>query len=129
MHYVQEASTIPLHRLTPIPNMPGCILGLMHRRSQVLWVVDLARFLGSTYSEASTQQYDIVILQVGQTTFAAAVHRIEGMAWLTTSQIQPPLPSIDPQLTHFVTGYVGQSLLILDAEAIAQSAMLQGHEI
>jgi positive phototaxis protein PixI len=131
MNYVQEAITVPVHQLTPIPNMPPCILGLMHRRSQVLWVVDLAKFLGSNHLDASTQHHDMVILRVGQTTFSGAVHRIEGMIWLAEEEVQPLSDILDPHFTNYLTGCVMQAqqpLFVLDVEAIVQSSVLQGHD-
>ena len=47
---VQEAITIPTARITPMPNMPPALLGLINRRSQVLWVTDLALLLGAAGS-------------------------------------------------------------------------------
>ncbi len=131
MTYVQEAITMPLHQLTPIPNMPACILGLMHRRSQVLWVVDLSKFLGSNHLDASAQQHDLVILKVGQTTFSGAIHHIEGIIWLQEEDVQPLSGVLDPHFTSYLNGCVMQAhqpLFVLDAEAIVQSSVLQGHD-
>ena len=39
MVYVQEVMALPAHRLSALPNLPSPVLGLMNRRSQVLWLV------------------------------------------------------------------------------------------
>ncbi|UBF24711.1 chemotaxis protein CheW [Kovacikia minuta CCNUW1] len=127
MKQVQEVHILPTNRLTPIPNMPACVMGLMSRRSRVLWVIDLAQMLKIQPLNALTQQYNVVILQPGVVSIGALVHRIDGMTWLQPEQIQPPPNHFPPGLVTHLKGCVLQEkeiLLVLDAEAVMRSPLL-----
>lgn len=132
MRHVQEAMVLSVRRLTPMPNMPTCMLGLMNRRSHVLWVVDLARMLGLAALDTNVQQYNLIIVQVGTVTLGLAVQRVEGITWIEPNQIQSPIGQIIPSLVPYLRGCVihqqeqSKSLLmVLDAEAVAQSSILR----
>ncbi len=127
MKQVQEVLVLPASRLTPMPNMPSCILGLMNRRSRVLWVVNLAQVLGTGHLESSTQHYSVAIARFGQLALGLAVHQIEGMCWLPSEEIQPPPPHISPGMINYLVGCVLQNqqvLLVLNAESIVNSSAL-----
>lgn len=132
MRYVQEAMVLPARRLTPMPNMPACMLGLMNRRSRVLWVVDLAQMLGLGLLDANTQQYSLVLVQVGTIALGLAVQQVEGITWINPDRIQPTIGQVVPALVPYLRGCVVQQqeqkqemLLVLDAEKIAQSPILR----
>jgi twitching motility protein PilI len=125
---VQEAITIPTARITPMPNMPPALLGLINRRSQVLWVTDLALLLGLPVAYPNTQQYNLVLMQTGSVLLGLRVHAIEGILNLPMGQLQPPPAHIPNSLVPFLQGCVlqqGEVLLVLDAEAILRSPALQ----
>ena len=127
MKHVQEALILPAHRLTPMPNMPACLLGLMNRRSRVMWVVDLAQLLGLPVLDASARQYSLVIIRVGSVPLALGVQKIEGIAWLTAESIQPPPGQAPSSLLPYLRGCILQQkeiLLVLNAEAVVQSSVL-----
>lgn len=132
MRYVQEAMVLPARRLTPMPNMPACMLGLMNRRSRVLWVVDLAQMLGLAMLDANTQQYSLVLVQVGTIALGLAVQQVEGITWINPDQIQPSIGQVIPTLVPYLRGCTVQQqeqkqemLLVLDAEPIVQSPILR----
>jgi len=124
MKQVQEVLVLPANRLTSMPNMPAPVMGLMSRRSRVLWVVDLALTLGMQPFNLRTHQYNVIILQPGSVPLGAIVHRIEGMIWLLPEQIQSPPNHIPASFVTHLHGCVLQDreiLLVLDAEAIVRS--------
>ncbi len=128
MTHVQEAIVLPAHRLTPMPNMPASLLGLMNRRSRVVWVVDLALMLGVSRLSPSVQQYSLVMIQVGTVPLGLAVQRIEGIRWVQQEAIQSPLGQVTSALVPYLRGCILQPqeiVLVLDAEAIVQSPILQ----
>jgi positive phototaxis protein PixI len=129
MNRAQEVVVLPVERLTPMPNMPAHVMGLLNRRSRVLWVVDLARMLGLPGIETNTQHYNIVIISNGSATFGLIVQAIEGVVRLTTECIQSPLGQVSSGLVPYLRGCVLQEqeiLLVLDAEAIMRSPLLHG---
>lgn len=134
MRYVQEAIILPSRRLTPMPNMPAPMMGLMNRRSRVIWVVDLAQLLGLSMLDASsTQQYTLILIQVGTVPLGLAVHQVEGITRLEPNAIQSPVGQVTASLMPYLRGCVLQRqsekqeiLLVLDGEAIAHSSILRG---
>ncbi len=130
MKQVQEVLVLPPHRLTAMPIMPACLLGLTNRRSRVLWVMDLAKMLAIGALDPSPQQYDLVILRTHTMSVAVAVRQVEGILWVAPDGMQPPPPHMATHLVPYLRGCIVQSqdiLLALDAEAIVQSPVLQGH--
>ena len=131
MRYIQEAMLLPSRRLTPMPNMPASMLGLMNRRSRVVWVIDLAMLLGlAVFDAVSTQQYMVILIQVGSVPLGLAVHQVEAMVRIDTEAIQSPIGQVSANLMPYLRGCLLQQqpkevLLVLDAEAIAQSPILQ----
>ena len=132
MRHVQEAMILPARRLTPMPNMPACMLGLMNRRSRVLWVIDLAQMLGLAMLDANTQQYHLVLIQVGPIALGLAVQHVEGITWINPDRIQPSIGQVIPSLVPYLRGCTIQQqeqkqemLLVLDAESITQSPILR----
>jgi positive phototaxis protein PixI len=134
MRHVQEALVLPSRRLTPMPNMPISMLGLMNRRSRVMWVVDLAQLLGlnlQTNLQQYKLQYSLVMIQVGAVPLGLAVQQIEGLTWIVPDAIQSPIGQVSTALVPYLRGCVLQKqeqkqelVLVLDAEAIVQSPIL-----
>jgi positive phototaxis protein PixI len=127
MKSIQEVVSLAASRLTPMPNRPACVLGLMHRRNRVLWVVDLAQLLGVGSLAGKPRQYDLILLRSGANAWAGAVQRVQGMTWLPPDQLQLP-PSYTPaNLLNYLHGCVYQAQeisLVLDIAAILQSPIL-----
>ncbi|HZG39841.1 MAG TPA: chemotaxis protein CheW [Nodosilinea sp.] len=125
---VQEAIATAAASITPMPNMPPALLGLINRRSRVLWVVDLALLLGLPTAYPNSQQYNLLLLQVGAVTLGLRVSHIEGILSLPPQQMQPPPTHVPPGLVPFLRGCVlqeGEVLLGLDGEALLRAPALQ----
>jgi twitching motility protein PilI len=127
MKQVQEVLVLSANRLTPMPNMPACIIGLMNRRSRVLWVADLTRLLGTPALDLNTQQHSLVIIRPGTISLGVVVQRVEGMVWMTPDQIQPPPSHVPASLLTYLKGCVLQDQeiwFVLDAPSLLQSPVL-----
>ncbi|MGG6266699.1 chemotaxis protein CheW [Leptolyngbya sp. AN03gr2] len=128
MRQVQEVMVLQPRYLTPIPNMMPGLLGLMHRRSKVLWVLDLAMLLDVGRLDYSPQQYDIVILRTGSIAVAAAVKRVDGIAWALPDTLQPVPSHVTKGLIPYSRACILQAqdvIFMLDGEAILQAPLLQ----
>lgn len=127
MRQAQEVVVLPHGRLTPMPNMPAHVMGLMNRRSRVLWVVDLARMLSLPFPETHVQHYDVVIIRSESASVGVIVEAVEGVVRLAPSDIQPPIGQVSAGLVPYLRGCVlskEEILLVLDAEAITRSPLL-----
>ncbi|MGQ4650713.1 chemotaxis protein CheW [Lyngbya aestuarii] len=130
MSQAQEVVVLPPERLTPMPNMPSFVMGLLNRRSRVLWVIDLARMLGLPPVETTVQQYNIVTIRDHSASLGLIVQTVEGVLRLTPECIQSPLGQVSSGLVPYLRGCILQEkeiLLALDAEAIIQSPLFRGN--
>ncbi|NEO97459.1 MAG: purine-binding chemotaxis protein CheW [Symploca sp. SIO2E9] len=128
MSRAQEFVILPPERLTPMPNMPAYVMGLLNRRSRVFWVIDLARMLGLLPLETNLQQYNIIIIRNDSTSLGLIVQAVEGVVRLSSESIQSPLGQVSSGLVPYLSGCILQEqeiLLALDAEAIIRSPLLQ----
>lgn len=139
MRHVQEVLVLPARRLTPMPNMPACMLGLANRRSRVVWVIDLAQLLGlptlHTHLQPYNLQYKMMMMQVGTVPFALAVQQVKGITWVQPDDLQSPIGRVPASFVPYLRGCVLQRqqqhqeiVLVLDAEAIIQSPIFHQTE-
>ena len=127
MYYVQEVLIIPINRITPMPNMPKCVLGLLNRRNRVLWAIDLVQLLNLQPVDINAQQYHVVIIRVNQVPLALVVQEVKGVTRFTPDCIQSTVEFITADITPYTDGCIPQqqeTLLVLNPEAIASSPIL-----
>ena len=132
MKQVQEVLVLSANRLTPMPNMPACIIGLINRRSRVLWVVDLTRMLGTPPLDLNTQQHTLVIIRPGAISLGVVVQQVEGTVWMTPDQLQPPPGHVASSLLPYLRGCVLQEQeiwFVLDALSLLQSSVLHNSSL
>ena len=131
MEYTQEVLIMPGERITPIPNMPKSVLGLVNRHNKVLWVINLAQALDLQPLDAKGKQYHIVIIRVGQILLGLVVQEVKGVTRFTPDCIQPQIGFATPRLAPYLNGCVlqqGEVLLLLNAEAIVRSPICTNDE-
>lgn len=127
MEHTQEVLVVPFRRITPMPNMPKCVLGLLNWRNRVLWVIDLAQMLKLQPLDTTAQQYHMAIIRVGQVPLALVVQEVKGVTRFTPDCIQSPLGLVTSGLMPYLHGCILQQkeiLLVLNAEAIVHSPIL-----
>lgn len=130
MAHTQEVVVIPTGRITPMPNMPPCMLGLLNWRSRVFWVIDLAAMLKLKPLNTNIQQYNMAIIRVGQVPLGLVVQEVKGVVRFTADCIQSPLGFVSPSLAPYLHGCVLQQkdvMLVLNAEAIVHSPIFQSN--
>lgn len=130
MAQAQEAIAIPASRVTPMPNMPACVLGLLNHKSRVIWVVSLPQMLGLESQNLNVQQYNIAIIRSGKTSLGLVVPAIQGVVRHSIDTIQSPVGEVLPELTPFLRGCLMQdreTLWVFDPEAIIHSPLLIGN--
>ncbi len=129
MEQVQDVLVVPAPRVTPMPNMPLCVLGLLNRRSRVLWVIDLSQLLKAQPLDTNRQRYNLIIARVGQVPLGLVVQEIQGIVRFGAEAIRSPVGTVSFELTPYLRGCVPQqteTLWILDVRALVQASRLQG---
>lgn len=126
MEHAQEALVVAADTLTPIPNMPAAVLGLLNRRSRVFWVVDLSQVLGLSAYRTNVQQYNIILVRVGNRPLGLVVPEVEGVRRFSSAAVRSPVGAVAPAMVPFLRGCIPQQqdiLLVLDPEAIIKAAV------
>ncbi|MBE9063771.1 chemotaxis protein CheW [cf. Phormidesmis sp. LEGE 11477] len=134
---VEEATVLSTTQVTPMPNMPACLLGLVNRRSRVIWIANLVQLLGLAVPDKPRQQHSTVIVKSGLDSSAGSsnlslglvVDEINGIIHLPTEALQPVPTQVSPILVPYLRGCAVQNeqiLLVLDAEAVLRSSIFQG---
>ena len=122
---VEETITVKSQNITAIPNVASCNLGLMPRKNQIIWVIDLAAMLQLEPLNGSTQKYNLVTIKNGDFNLGLAVKAIECVVQFDTNVIQPAYD--DTELARHLHGYVlreRELLLVLNTSAISTSPVL-----
>jgi positive phototaxis protein PixI len=130
MKYIQEVVLISIDIVTPMPNMPSCVLGLINWRNRILWLIDLPKILGLHPIDINQRQYNVVIINVDSIVFGFAVYGIEGTTKLPSDAIKSHEEEITSNLAPFLKGYAYQqkeTLWVLDVAAIVKSSILYSH--
>jgi positive phototaxis protein PixI len=128
MRQVQEVLLLPLQRLTPMPNLPSCLLGLMNRGNRVFWLIDLGQLLGLGRLEENNGQYSVAIIQTEQTLLGLAVHQVHNMLWLEPDRIQSVPSYLTPHFANYLEGCLLQDkqvTWVLDITKVLTSPMLE----
>lgn len=136
LNHVQESAQISSSAVTPLPNLPACVLGVMNARNQVLCVVDLAQILQIPERGLQRQHYSIITVRLNtdrrqtgtvNNLLALKLRGIQGIVRLQADDIISPVDEFNAQLTPFLRGCVvqaGYRLPVLDLDAIATAPAL-----
>lgn len=139
MDIVQESLLVPTSQITPIPNMPPAVLGLMASRSRVFVAVDLAQLLQCSPTTVTRQQEHVIVVRTAdraanigeeEPLLALVVNRIQGTLRIDPEYLQETSGPILPTLMPFVSGVIfqdGQQMPILDIHAVARLPSLQAY--
>jgi len=113
LKYVQESLTIQGDRITPIPNLPEYVVGLMSSRNQVFLAMDLAHLIGLSPETVNLRQYQTIIVRDRAITdnsqndrvnlFGLTVKRIEGIARILPQDFSTVVEELPISLRSFVS--------------------------
>ncbi|WP_013321251.1 chemotaxis protein CheW [Gloeothece verrucosa] len=130
MKQMQEVLVVPKERITPIPNMPDCVVGLLNQRNRVFWIIDLSRLLELNYLNLDIQEYYIAIVRVGNVSLGLVVQQVQGVFRISLDAIQSPLSTVPFGITPYLRGCVIHPqegiLLVLEPSAILNSPVFNG---
>ena len=137
LSWVEETLLIAPQAVTPMPNMPPYVLGLMSDKGQVFWAINLAQLLDLPVVLESSQYYEVVMIRAlspdasesnstvdGEMFLGLIVPKIRGSIRLSLEDIISPLTEVDANFHPYLSGQViseGETILVLSAEAIGLS--------
>jgi positive phototaxis protein PixI len=130
MDQAQEAIAIPCDRITPVPNMPDCVLGLLNQRSRVFWAIDLPLLLGISTQPINAQQHSLVIIKSGNSPLGLVVPKVQSVLRFSAEDMYSPIGEAPSSLVAYLRGcftQAGKTLWVLDPESIIHSPVLSGN--
>ncbi len=139
LDWVEETKLVMAQDLTPIPNMPPQVLGLMSNKGQVFWLVSLAQLLGLPETQQNVQCYEVAVVRVflgadqqEELFLGLAVEQIKGSVRLEVQEMISISHPISPHLEPFLMGSLQQNkdtLLILNPESLSNLKLLANPKI
>lgn len=135
---VVETLRISAHQISPIPNMPTSVLGLMSHQGKILWAIDLSKLIEVPQKGIRSRQYDIIVVEVmlgdGQESnsqfLGLHVPQIQGTLRMNPEELIPPFQGIVPGLAPYLQGqFQGQdeNLFLLNVDAVCSAESLYVH--
>ena len=123
MDNVVEVASIPVERITAVPNMPIYVLGLLHQRSRVIWLIDLPEFLGLAPINLDTQEYNIAIVETKQKTVGLVVLQIQEVARYSINSLESienkgKIAQLEPYLKGNIRKSEEEAFPLLNVEII-----------
>ena len=127
MENTQEVFTVDSKRITPMPNMPECVIGLLNQRSRIFWVVNFPQMLGLPPVDINLQEYSLALIRANEIPLGLIVPSIKGVVRLVMEEVQSPVGNVAAGIVPYLQGCLLQKnsiLLVLDPEAIINSSIL-----
>ena len=120
---ILEIGRIP--RITPIPNVPPWIPGVINLRGEIISVIDLRAFLGIDEAYQSDSSRMLVVKTQGEEiTTSLVVDQVRGFMRLDTKQMAAAGTSLDDWVAPYLSGvyeYEDQVLAVMDLESFLLS--------
>lgn len=113
--------------ITPVPGLPGWVLGVCNVHGEIMSVVDLARFLEMPSKPGWQPEYMLVMQAEGQR-IALAVDGIDVIYTIPLNQVVSPPFKIDPVLVQYLQGTIERSedfVRLLDCERLLLGQQMQ----
>lgn len=104
---------ITMQKITPIPEAPSFVEGMINLRGRVVPVIDLKKRLGLPAAKAG-QETRIMVVDMGSTTIGCIVDVVKEVLTISTELVEPPEAAVGIQ-AEFLEGIakVGDALVIL----------------
>ena len=112
LKYVREV--YPLKELTPIPEIPAFVLGVVNVRGQILSVIDIKKFFDLP-EKGLTDLNRVIILHSDDMEFGILADSIIGVRNILLSELKTSLPTLTGIREEYLKGVTKEREIILDA--------------
>jgi purine-binding chemotaxis protein CheW len=122
---VREIVRVP--EITPVPNAPDHIEGVINLRGRIVAVIDLRKRFGDSNPERTTKNR-IVVVEIEDRWVGLLVSAASEVLRIASSDIEAPQNIFPNEEMDYVTGvgkYKGRLIIMLDLSRILRRAELQ----
>jgi purine-binding chemotaxis protein CheW len=123
--HVQEV--YPLRDLTPLPDTPPFLLGLVNVRGRILPVFDL-RKLFELPEQGLTDMHRIVLVRGNDLELGLLADVIVGVHDVARDSLQPSLPTLTGIRAQYLLGVTDEHLIVLDLDRILADPRILIHD-
>ena len=110
--YVREVRA--LLELSPLPGVPGFIMGVTCVHGQIIAVVDLRKIFGLPVRGLRDSR-QVIILQSAEMAFGVFAERVAGVRRLPLAGLQPTLPTLTDVRAVYLKGLTPDGTVVLSA--------------
>ena len=103
---------LPLSSLTPVPRAAAFVAGVIHRRGEILMLVDVATLMGLS-PQGVADRTKVVVVGAAGGEIGLVAESVEGIRGIAPAAITPALGE-----APFVEGVAGGSVVLLEIEAL-----------
>ncbi|MEQ8956536.1 MAG: chemotaxis protein CheW, partial [Coleofasciculus sp. C2-GNP5-27] len=108
LEQIGEVLRVNVTDILPVPEMPGCVLGICNWRGDMLWLVDLSQLLGYLSLDQQGQLADVLVVlvvQVNEQSVGLVVSQVNDIEYHNLQHLQPAIPGVfPPKLLPFILG-------------------------
>lgn len=131
LHQILEVMQLSLAEIFPVPDMPGCILGVCSWRGETLWLVDLNHLVGYEplhQLSALTSSPIVIVVQSSGRSLGLVVEQVGDVDFFDEETIHMEPGLCPPRLEPFVLGYCpNQGGIVLNMPAVVDSPLWESH--
>lgn len=116
---------IKVAEVTPVPNAPGFILGILNLRGRIVVIIDLEKRFGLVREEKIVSSH-IIITSVNGSLFGVSVDKVSEVLRIPTEAIKPPPSLISAKIS---ADYIDGVVVIPEAPAISEAENKNGSRL
>lgn len=132
-----EVIKVRPNEILPIPKVPEYLLGIVNRRGEAVWILDLLYLMGATHlsrREIVPPLCMAILIQAQDQVIGLLVEQVSSIETYNLQNLQPLSAQMMPsKLLSYLEGYFvdsrGSTLVLLNVDAIIEAVEKLGVEI
>ena len=130
LEQIREILSLDIAEILPVPEMPGCVLGIGNWRGEMLWLVDLNHLVGYPPLTFVASSPLAIVVQVNNQSVGLVVEQLNDIESHDLQQLHPSVLGIfPPHLQPFVLGFLPEGGgIVLNVTFITQYPLWQTHQ-
>lgn len=133
---ITQVMQVSVPEILPVPQMPGCVLGIYNWRGEMLWLIDLGQLVGFPPllgPDIYLETVMAIAIQANDQSLGLIVPQINDIESHNPQHLHPPAVGLfPPEILSYLQGYLiganKEVLMVLNAEALVEAPLWQTHK-